>query len=603
MFRIRRIYDDVIPSNQAAIREVKKILADQFPGVGAQEIEQLNARLRNPFAKRFRTILFVAEKGVGRLLGFALLLHDPQISFCFLDYLATKKGVAGRGVGAALYEKVRDEALALESKGLWFECLPDEEGRCADPAVRKQNAARLRFYEEFDARPIINTGYETPVPGGSSDNIPHLMVDLLDRDVSLRAEHVRKVVRVILERKYSDICPPEYIDRVVASIKDPVRRREPRYVRQPAHRPAQAEPIEKIAVAVNDKHDIHHIRERGYVEAPVRIRSILNEITQNGLVEILPVKEYSLDHIRAVHDPQFVEYLERACEATKENQSIYPYVFPIRNATRPPKDLGLQAGYYCIDTFTPIHRNAFIAAKRAVDCTLTMADEILAGRHLAYSLVRPPGHHAERRVFGGFCYFCNAAVAAHYLTKHGRVVILDIDYHHGNGQQEIFYKRRDVLTISIHGHPEFAYPYFTGFADERGAGRGEGFNLNYPLPEVQTGEQYRVTLQQALDEVTKFGPAFLIVALGLDTAKGDPTGSWLLTARDFELNGRMIGQLSLPTLVVQEGGYRTRTLGINARQFLRGLSEGASGRTKPPRVPKLQITPAGTIPAPPQITP
>jgi acetoin utilization deacetylase AcuC-like enzyme/GNAT superfamily N-acetyltransferase len=599
MFRIRRIYDDVVPTNQAAIREVKKILADQFPGLPPQEVEQLGDRLRNPFEKRFRSVLFVAEDGKGRVLGFALLLHDPQLPFCFLDYLASVRGASGRGVGAALYEKVRSESVALGAKGLWFECLPDEEGRCADPAIRKQNAARLKFYEEFDARPLIGTDYELPIPGGSADNVPYLMVDLLDQELTLRAWFVRKVVRVILERKYGDICPPEYINRVVASIKDPVRRRERRYVRKPVVRNAEPPALERIAVAVNDKHDIHHVRERGYVEAPVRIRSILSEISQNGLVEVLPVREYPLDHIQAVHDPEFVEYLERACAATKENESIYPYVFPIRNAMRPPKDLGLQAGYYCIDTFTPIHRNAFIAAKRAVDCTLTMADEILAGRHLAYSLVRPPGHHAERRVFGGFCYFNNAAVAAHYLTRHGRVVILDIDYHHGNGQQDIFYSRRDVLTISIHGDPEFAYPYFTGFADEKGIGSGEGFNINMPLPEVQTGEQYRKVLSEALGAVKSFGPAFLIVALGLDTAKGDPTGSWLLTARDFEINGRMVGGLSLPTLIVQEGGYRTRTLGTNARHFLRGVVEGAAGRPRRPRVFRPPVAGAGTIPQPP----
>jgi acetoin utilization deacetylase AcuC-like enzyme/GNAT superfamily N-acetyltransferase len=599
MFLIRRIYDDVVPTNQVAIRQVKKILVDQFPGLPAQEVDQLGERLRNPFEKRFRSVLFVAEDGKGKVLGFALLLHDPQLPFCFLDYLATVRGVAGRGVGAALYEHLRAECVALDSKGLWFECLPDEADRCADPVVRKQNAARLKFYEEFDARPIINTAYELPIPGTSSDNVPYLVVDLLDNEFTLRAWFVRKVVRIILERKYADICPPDYVARVVASIRDPVVRRDRRYIRNPALRPPQALPLERIAVALNDKHDIHHVRERGYVEAPVRIRSIQTEITQNGLVQILPVKEYPLDHIRAVHDPKFVDYLERACAAAPEGESIYPYIFPIRNARRPPKDLALQAGYFCIDTFTPIHRNAFAAAKRAVDCTLTMADEILAGRHLAYSLVRPPGHHAERRVFGGFCYFNNAAVAAHYLTKHGRVVILDIDYHHGNGQQEIFYRRRDVLTISIHGDPEFAYPYYTGFADERGAGQGKGFNLNLPLPEVQTGEQYRVTLQQTLDEVKRFGPAFLIVALGLDTAKGDPTGTWLLTARDFELNGRLIGQLSLPTLVVQEGGYRTRTLGINARQFLRGLSEGATGRPKRPRIIRPSVAGAGTVPPAP----
>jgi acetoin utilization deacetylase AcuC-like enzyme len=216
------------------------------------------------------------------------------------------------------------------------------------------------------------------------------------------------------------------------------------------------------------------------------------------------------------------------------------------------------------------------AAKRAVDCALAGADELLGGRHLAYALVRPPGHHAEHRNFGGFCYFNNAAVAAHYLTRHGTVAILDVDYHHGNGQQDIFYRRRDVLTVSIHGNPDFAYPYFSGFTDERGEGEGEGYNLNIPLPEVQDGAQYRKALARALRAIADYRPVFLIVSLGLDPAKGDPTGTWLLRGADFEQNGQMIAALGLPTLVVQEGGYRTRTLGINARYFFRGLSVGVT---------------------------
>ena len=189
--------------------------------------------------------------------------------------------------------------------------------------------------------------------------------------------------------------------------------------------------------------------------------------------------------------------------------------------------------------------------------------------------MRPPGHHAERKAFGGFCYFNNAAIAAQYLCRFGTVAILDIDYHHGNGQQDIFYERADVLTISIHGDPDFAYPYFTGFPDETGSGPGKGFNINIALPEVQNGEQYRVALKSALAYVTQFAPKFLVVAFGLDPAKGDPTGTWSLGAKDFDENGRLIGALSLPTLIIQEGGYLTRTLGRNARNFFQGLYAGS----------------------------
>lgn len=235
----------------------------------------------------------------------------------------------------------------------------------------------------------------------------------------------------------------------------------------------------------------------------------------------------------------------------------------------------MRAGYYCIDTFTPINRNAFLAASRAVDCTLTAAEKLLKGFLLAYALVRPPGHHAERNAFGGFCYFNSTAIATQFLSPLGRVAILDIDYHHGNGQERIFYGRPDVLTVSIHGHPQFAYPYFTGFADERGEGAGRGYNVNVPLPEQVDGERYREVLNGVLKRIAAFRPHFLIVALGLDTAKGDPTGTWSLRARDFEMNGHLIGRTRLPTLVVQEGGYDNRVLGVNARHFFRGLWSGA----------------------------
>jgi len=577
MFRIRRIYDDVLPINQAAIQEVRQIFHKQFPLAASSDIDELAEKLRNPFRQQFRTVLYVAENSRGHVLGFAIVLHDPQIGFCYLDFLATRTNVVGRGVGAALYEHVRDEARRLRAQGLFFECLPDDPEHCADGELRKQNAARLRFYERYGARPIVGTAYETPLPDSSRDCLPHLVFDDLDQGTPLRLELGRRVVKAILERKYAKICSPEYVRKVLTSLRDdPLRQREFRYVRSPTiRRVAAPHSGERIAVTINDKHDIHHVRERGYVEAPVRIKAIRHELEPSGLIEILPVREYALKHIRAVHAPEFIEYLHRACEHLPTGKSIYPYVFPIRNAARPPKELSVRAGYFCLDTFTPLNGNTFLAAKRGVDCTLTAADAVLDGRRVAYALVRPPGHHAERRAYGGFCYFNNCAVAAHYLSQHGHVAILDIDYHHGNGQQDIFYERADVLTVSIHGAPDFAYPYFSGFADERGTGIGEGFNLNIPLSETQDGAQYRRALRKALEAVRAFDPKFLVVALGFDPAKGDPTGSWLLTSKDFEENGRMIGQLRLPTLVVQEGGYLTRTLGTNARHFFRGLHSTA----------------------------
>jgi acetoin utilization deacetylase AcuC-like enzyme len=482
---------------------------------------------------------------------------------------------------------VREEARALNAVGLFFEALPDDPALSPEPILRRQNRARLRFYERYGARPIVGTAYETPLRPGAP-NPPYLVLDGLGRFEPLGRARARVIVRAILEAKYRKVCSPDYIQKVVESFRDdPVRLREPRYTsRQPSAPKLAAQRAWRIALVVNDKHLIHHVRERGYVEAPVRIEAILKELTRTGLFERVPARLFSEELIRTVHDAGFVRYLKRACARVPPEKSVYPYVFPVRNATRPPKDVPLRAGYYCIDTFTPLNHNAFLAARGAVNCALTGALRLLQGDPLAYALVRPPGHHAERRSFGGFCYFNSTAIAAHYLSRFGRVAVLDVDYHHGNGTQDIFYERADVLTLSIHGHPRLTYPYFSGYGDEKGAGPGKGYNLNIPLPENIGGEVYRKALGHALKRVRRFAPRYLVVALGLDTAKGDPTGSWSLQAKDFLMNGRMIGELRLPTLVVQEGGYRTQTLGLNARSFFVGLSEaGAAPAAAPPARP------------------
>lgn len=577
MFRIRRIFDDILPANAEAIRQVRQILQDQFPALRPSEIDKLPDLLKNPLKHRFKSILYIAENFKGLVKGFALLSFEPELRFCYLDYISTAKNITGGGIGGALYERLREEAQLLGAVGIFFECLPDDPALCQDPAILKQNRARLKFYEKYGAFPIVGTAYETPIKDGD-DNPPYLVFDPLGRKVELARDPARKIVRAILENRYGDLCSPEYILKVVESIQDdPVRLRAPRYLKMGGI----VQSIQKtgldhrqVALVVNDRHEIHHVRERGYVEAPVRIRSILKELERLPIFNAVTPKEYPEKHILAVHDPDYVRYFRRVCAQLEAGKSVYPYVFPIRNVARPPKELAVRAGYYCIDTFTPLNQNAYLAAKRAVDCALTAADHLLAGNRLAYALVRPPGHHAEFRSFGGFCYFNNAAVAAHYLSRFGRVAILDVDYHHGNGQQNIFYSRRDVLTLSIHGHPSFAYPYFSGFEEETGEGAGEGFNLNMPLPEAVDSERYLRTLARALKKIAYYAPDFLVVCLGLDTAKGDPTGTWTLNAADFSQVGQMIGRLRLQTVVIQEGGYRNRVLGINCRSFFTGLWHG-----------------------------
>lgn len=573
MFRIRRIFDDVIPVNKSALAQVRGILTKRFPGAAEEEIAHIGDKLRNPFKLRFRPILFVAENMRHKVLGFAMVLHEPEINFCYLDWIATAKETLRGGLGSALYERIRSECWSLGVRGLFFECLPDTEGSC-DPGTLKDNKARLRFYERYGARPIVGTGYEAKV-NPEDTCMPFLVYDGLDRDKPPSRSHARRVIRAILERKYAHLCSPEYVELVVASIRDnPVRLRPFCHVKpHAAKKEVNSEFGEKIALVINERHEIHHIHERGYVESPVRVRSILSKLEQSGLFERMEATPFPDIHIHSVHDADFLAYLKQACEEVAEGKSLYPYVFPIRNKTRPPRESTVLPGYYCIDTFTPIHRNAYPAARSGVNTALTAAQTLLDGRRIAYALIRPPGHHAERRSFGGFCYMNNTAVAAQYLRAQGRVAILDMDYHHGNGQQDIFYHRSDILTVSIHGHPSFAYPYFTGFEDEVGTGEGEGFNLNLPQEESLDGEGYRKALAAALRRISEFEPDFLVVALGLDTARHDPTGTWSLTPSDFTLNGRIIGETGLPILVVQEGGYRTRSLGINTRNFFQGMAE------------------------------
>jgi acetoin utilization deacetylase AcuC-like enzyme/GNAT superfamily N-acetyltransferase len=588
MLRIRRIYDALFPGNLQALEQVKQILREQFPEIKEQDIAAMVASLRDPLACRFRTILFVGEDGRGRVRGFAALSHVPDLRITFLDYVAVRAAEAGSGLGGALYERVREESRLLRVQGLFFECLPADPSLCADRDKLEQNRRRLRFYERFGVTPVVNTEYETPV--NASDTCPpHLMYDDLLTGAPLPRTEARKIVRAILERKYAGVCDEQYVARVVASFRDdPVAVRRAERAAAAPRAGAGLRECDRIVLVVNRGHAIHHVRDRGYVEAPVRIASILKEIDSTGLFVERPPRRHSDGFIRQVHDRRFLDYLKRLSAGLEEGTSVYPYVFPIRNAARLPRDLAVRAGYYCIDTFTPLNRNAWAAARGAVDAALTAADAVLEGSRVAYALVRPPGHHAERRAFGGFCYLNSAAVAAQLLSQFGRVAILDLDFHHGNGQQEIFYDRPDVLTVSIHGHPSYAYPYFSGFADEKGDGPGRGFNLNIPLPPGIDGPRYRAALERALRRIRPFAPHYLVVSLGLDTARGDPTGSWALRGGDFALNGSMVGSLGLPTLVVQEGGYDNRVLGTNARRFFTALHAAAFG----------SMTGASSAPAP-----
>ena len=575
MFRIRKITNPFLEGNKQVMDRIKSIIKEQFPDIDRKIIENISQQMINPVKKKYHTSLIIADDFRGNIRGFAIMMFMSDLKFCFLDFLTVTPGKPTSGVGGSIYERIREEAISLNTIGIFFECLPDDPALCRNKSFIKQNMKRLAFYERYGAYPIIDTSYETPVKEGD-DCPPYLVYDDLGSGRPLKSKELKKIYRAILTRKYSEYCPPDYINMVVKSVKDdPVRLRAARYVKTEKEdntRQMKKDGI-RIQLFVNGKHHIHHIKEIGYVESPVRVKTIFREISALGIISEGKIKEYPDRFIYEVHDRGYVKYFRTVCGGLPPGKSVYPYVFPIRNTAKPPKELSVRAGYYCIDTFTPLNMNAYLAARWGVNCSLTAADSILHGNRIVYVLTRPPGHHAERSVFGGFCYFNNAAIAANYLSRYGRIAILDLDYHHGNGQQQIFYERDDVLTISIHGHPSFAYPYFSGFKEETGKDSGNGFNYNFPLKEELNGEEYRETLGKAINIIKRFKPEFMIVALGLDTAKGDPTGTWMLSVKDFYLNAKMLARLNLPTLFIQEGGYRNRFLGINARSFFKGFYE------------------------------
>ncbi|HEX8969187.1 MAG TPA: histone deacetylase family protein, partial [Chloroflexota bacterium] len=239
------------------------------------------------------------------------------------------------------------------------------------------------------------------------------------------------------------------------------------------------------------------------------------------------------------------------------------------NAPEPRVPIG-RVGYWCFDTGTPIVEGTYSAALSAVDVALSAADLVLGGESVAYGLCRPPGHHAAHAVFGGFCFFNNAAITAEYLARRtdSKVAVLDVDYHHGNGTQQIFYQRGDVLYVSVHADPTYAFPFYTGYADETGAGPGRGTTLNIPLP-LGTGDaRYLSALDVALEAIVRFAPGVTVVSLGVDTYAHDPLGEFALSASAYTESARRVAAVAPRLVIVQEGGYYLPQLGQNVRRWL-----------------------------------
>ncbi len=324
-------------------------------------------------------------------------------------------------------------------------------------------------------------------------------------------------------------------------------------------------------------------RIAGY-EVATRAESIRLALEGDPAFSFEPPSTFGIDPIRAVHDDRLIEYLEHAwrdwqargtgAAAIMPDAFLHPGLRAGMGAALVPSSPCGQAGYYCFDTATPIVPGTYEVTRLACDAALTAADGVLGGERIVYALTRPPGHHSARAVFGGYCYLNQAAVAVEWLAgrTHDRIAVLDVDYHHGNGTQQIFYAREDILYTSIHADPSRAFPYFAGHTNETGAGAGTGTTFNQPLPAGVNDAQYLEAIEQALARIKTFRPAVLVVSLGFDTYGQDPIGDFALTTPVYHEVGRRTGALELPLVIIQEGGYDVGNLGRNAREWLRGAA-------------------------------
>lgn len=315
-------------------------------------------------------------------------------------------------------------------------------------------------------------------------------------------------------------------------------------------------------------------------EQPERI-TVLQRAAENAGCEFSEPTDHGMAPIAAIHTPEYLSFLktihERWSQLENASDEVIPNVHPAdRNCSYPESPVG-QAGYHQSDTACPIGPNTWDAAYWSAQTALTCADLLIDGAASAYALCRPPGHHAFGDQAGGFCYLNNAAIAAQHLLQAGfRPAILDIDVHHGNGTQGIFYERGDVLTLSVHCDPAGLYPFFWGHAVERGHGAGLGCNLNIPLPFDAGNDAFLAALETALERIRMNGTEALVVSVGLDPHEGDPFQALKVTTGGFGEIGKSIAALDLPTLHVQEGGYLQPALGDNLTSYLRGAQNRVS---------------------------
>ena len=337
----------------------------------------------------------------------------------------------------------------------------------------------------------------------------------------------------------------------------------------------------------SDKHALHHGKAelidgeiKPCFEMPLRAHTVLERIQSVGLGAISGPTDFGLTPIAAVHDAGYLSFLENAWSewsALGRSADALPSVFAIRGlrSDRVPSGIEGRLGYYAMDAGVPITAGTWEAVYASAQVALTGSEAIASGAQSVFSLCRPPGHHAASDYMGGYCYLNNAAIAAQDLIHRGakRVFILDVDYHHGNGTQSIFYARNDVVFASLHADPDVEYPSFLGHADEFGTGPGDGFNRNFPLPFGTDWTAYSVALERAIRFGEATRPDAIVVSLGVDTFARDPISKFRLHSEDYLRMGEMISRLRCPTLFVFEGGYAVEEVGVNAVNVLQGFGK------------------------------
>lgn len=316
-------------------------------------------------------------------------------------------------------------------------------------------------------------------------------------------------------------------------------------------------------------------------ETPRRVETILARLAERGFADVVAPPPPDLAAIEALHDAAYLGFLRTAhaeWRAAGFEGDVIAASFPARRmrTDRPPRHIDGRAGFFALASETAIAERTWEAALASAACAQGAAAHVAGGARAAFALCRPPGHHATADMYGGYCFLNNAALAAERLRAEGaaRVAVLDVDFHHGNGTQDLFWARGDVLFLSLHGDPMDAFPYYLGFADETGAGAGEGCNRNYPLPPGTGYGPWSEALGDALGRVRAFGAEAVVVSLGVDAFRDDPISFFRLESADFLDAGRRIGRLGLPTVLCLEGGYAVEAVGVNVVNVLEGVEEG-----------------------------